>query len=71
MQGRIEIHFEQFTDEPRRWWGDVFLMRAPFVQTWINSTATYTTAEEAWREAKRILRREVAAKELDQVVEQV
>lgn len=71
MYGRIEIHFEQFPEEPRRWWGDVYLIRVPFNQQWLNSTSTYTTAEEAWRHAKRILRAEVAAKELDQVVNQV
>lgn len=71
MKGQIDIYFDSNGDGPRLWWGNVFLERAPFTPRWVDSTATYTTSEEAWREAKRILRAQVAFKELEQVVDQV
>lgn len=71
MKGEIHVYFDNSDAGPRLWWANVYLERAAFTPRWINSTSTYTTSEEAWREAKRILRAEVAFKELEQVVDQV
>jgi len=57
--------------EPRQWWATVFVERGPFMPRWVGSTATYTTQWEAWAEAKRILRADVALEEMDEVLNKV